>query len=76
MERVIDNIFAKRLWRSLNYEEAYLNDYETVQDAEDGIKHYYIITTSYANTSTTDIERKGRLTSQGTLKRLTRKEQG
>lgn len=39
--RAIDNIFAERLWRSLKYEEVYLKDYETVQDAKDGIKCYF-----------------------------------
>jgi hypothetical protein len=35
--RAIDNIFVERLWRSLKYEEVYLKDYETVQEAKDGI---------------------------------------
>jgi putative transposase len=39
--RAIDNIFVERLWRSLKYEEVYLKDYETVQEAKDGIKIYF-----------------------------------
>jgi len=39
--RAIDNIFVERLWRSLKYEEVYLKDYETVQEAKDGIKTYF-----------------------------------
>ena len=39
--RAIDNIFVERLWRSLKYEEVYLKDYETVQEAKDGIKVYF-----------------------------------
>jgi putative transposase len=39
--RAIDNIFAERLWRSVKYEEVYLKDYETVQEAKDGIKEYF-----------------------------------
>jgi len=39
--RAIDNIFVERLWRSLKYEEVYLKDYETVQEAKDGIKQYF-----------------------------------
>jgi len=39
--RAIDNIFAERLWRSVKYEEVYLHDYETVQEAKDGIKRYF-----------------------------------
>jgi len=39
--RAIDNIFVERLWRSLKYEEVYLKDYETVQEAKEGIKTYF-----------------------------------
>ena len=39
--RAIDNIFAERLWRSVKYEEVYLNDYETVLEAKSGIKRYF-----------------------------------
>jgi len=39
--RAIDNIFVERLWRSVKYEEVYLKDYETVQEAKDGIKTYF-----------------------------------
>jgi putative transposase len=31
--RVFDNIFVERLWRTIKYEEVYLNDYQTVSDA-------------------------------------------
>lgn len=36
----IDNIFIERLWRSVKYEEVYINDYETVPDAKEGISRY------------------------------------
>jgi putative transposase len=39
--RAIDNIFVERLWRSLKYEEVYLKEYETVQEAKIGIKTYF-----------------------------------
>ena len=39
--RAIDNIFVERLWRSLKYEEVYLHDYESVQEAKDKIKRYF-----------------------------------
>ena len=39
--RAIDNIFAERLWRSVKYEEVYLNNYETVLEAKSGIKRYF-----------------------------------
>ena len=38
--RALDNIFIERFWRSIKYEEVYLHDYETVQEARDGLKHY------------------------------------
>jgi putative transposase len=31
--RCMDNIFVERLWRSLKYEEVYLNAYATVAEA-------------------------------------------
>lgn len=38
--RAMDNTFTERLWRSLKYEEVYINDYETVRDAKEGISRY------------------------------------
>ena len=35
--RCMDNIFVERLWRSLKYEEVYLNAYATVAQARTGI---------------------------------------
>ena len=35
--RCIDNIFVERLWRSLKYEEVYLNAYVSVAEAKAGI---------------------------------------
>ncbi len=39
--RALDNVFIERLWRSLKYEEVYLNDYETVLEARDSIGKYF-----------------------------------
>jgi putative transposase len=39
--RALDNIFVERLWRSLKYENIYLNDYETVAEARLGINDYF-----------------------------------
>lgn len=39
--RAFDNIFIERLWRSVKYEEVYLNDYEMVHDAITGIERYF-----------------------------------
>ena len=32
-----DNVFVERLWRSVKYEEIYLNAYDSVKMAKDGI---------------------------------------
>ena len=38
--RALDNIFTERLWRSVKYEEVYLNEYEHPRRARQGIGHY------------------------------------
>lgn len=38
--RFVDNIFVERLWRSLKYEAVYLNPYDSVADAREGIGRY------------------------------------
>jgi putative transposase len=38
--RCIDNVFVERLWRSLKYEEVYLNDYDDLVEARAGIGRY------------------------------------
>jgi putative transposase len=39
--RLWDNIFVERLWRSVKYEEVYLNDYENVTEAIHGLGNYF-----------------------------------
>jgi len=39
--RVYDNIFIERLWRSVKYEEIYLNDYESVRETRERIGAYF-----------------------------------
>jgi putative transposase len=39
--RAMDNIMIERLWRSVKYEEVYLNDYQTVRDALNGLARYF-----------------------------------
>ncbi|MBF0227931.1 MAG: IS3 family transposase [Desulfobacterales bacterium] len=39
--RVFDNIFVERLWRSVKYEEVYINDYEGMVDAKGGLGNYF-----------------------------------
>lgn len=38
--RATDNIFVERLWRSLKYEEVYLKEYATPQEARQGVGGY------------------------------------
>lgn len=39
--RWVDNVFVDRLWRSVKYEEVYLNAYETPLEAQRGIDRYF-----------------------------------
>jgi putative transposase len=39
--RCLDNIFIERLWRTLKYEEVYLKDYRTVEQARASIGRYF-----------------------------------
>jgi putative transposase len=39
--RALDNIFVERLWRSVKYEEVYLRDYQSVNDAISGLGCYF-----------------------------------
>jgi putative transposase len=39
--RCIDNVFVERLWRSLKYEDVYLNVYDDVVEARGGIGRYF-----------------------------------
>ena len=38
--RALDNIMVERLWRSVKYEEVYLDDYEGVPQATTGLGKY------------------------------------
>jgi putative transposase len=38
--RALDNIFTERLWRTVKYEEVYLNDYETPRQARQRLTRY------------------------------------
>jgi putative transposase len=40
-QRVMDNIFIERLWRSLKYEEIYLKDHATGADVSDGLTGWF-----------------------------------
>ena len=39
--RALDNIFIERTFRSLKYEEVYLNDYENVNECRRAIESYF-----------------------------------
>ena len=39
--RAMDNIFTERLWRSVKYEEVYLNEYLTPRQARQGLTDYF-----------------------------------
>jgi putative transposase len=39
--RALDNVFVERLWRSVKYEEVYLNDYETPREAVQRLEAYF-----------------------------------
>jgi len=39
--RALDNVFVERLWRSVKYEEVFLHDYATVEEAMNGLKKYF-----------------------------------
>lgn len=38
--RWVDNVFVECLWRSVKYEEVYLNAYESMADARSGLGKY------------------------------------
>jgi len=40
--RCYDNIFVERLWRTVKYEEVYLHHYETMEDAWEGLRRYFV----------------------------------
>ncbi len=39
--RALDNIFVERLWRTVKYEDIYLNGYETPRDVYGGLGSYF-----------------------------------
>jgi putative transposase len=39
--RALDNAFVERLWRSVKWEEVYLNSYHSVRDAWSGLNRYF-----------------------------------
>lgn len=39
--RAMDNIFVERLWRTVKYEEVYLKEYASVQEAAENLEKYF-----------------------------------
>lgn len=39
--RCFDNIFTERLWRTVKYEEVYLRDYQSFEEAHDSLENYF-----------------------------------
>jgi len=39
--RALDNVFVERLWRSVKYECVYLNEWNSVKEARDGLREYF-----------------------------------
>ncbi|MDE0464593.1 MAG: IS3 family transposase [Caldilineaceae bacterium] len=39
--RALDNVFCERLWRSVKYENIYLNQYDTVPQLQTGLRAYF-----------------------------------
>jgi len=39
--RCMDNIFTERLWRTVKYEDVYLNGYATIGEVRDGLTEYF-----------------------------------
>jgi putative transposase len=40
-QSVLDNAITERLWRTLKYEEVYINDYDSPREARWGISQYF-----------------------------------
>ena len=39
--RCMDNIFTERLWRTVKYENIYLNEYGNIKEANQGLSEYF-----------------------------------
>jgi putative transposase len=38
-----DNVFVERLWRSVKYVEVYLHAYDSISEAQQGLKRYWLV---------------------------------
>ena len=39
--RCMDNIFTERFWRTVKYENVFLNDYADINEARQGLSEYF-----------------------------------
>ena len=39
--RALDNVYVERLWRSLKYEDIFLNEYKSLKELKGGVKLYF-----------------------------------
>ena len=39
--RALDNIFVERRWRTVKYEDVYIKGYQTIPEAQEGLKDYF-----------------------------------
>ena len=39
--RALDNVFVERLWRTVKYENVFLNDYGSVRECKDGLTAFF-----------------------------------
>ena len=39
--RALDNIFVERLWRTVKYEDVYIRQYQSIPEANEGLKEYF-----------------------------------
>ena len=39
--RALDNIFVERLWRTVKYENIFMNDYHSIPELRAGLKRYF-----------------------------------
>ena len=39
--RALDNIFVERLWRTVKYQDVYIKGYQTMLEAENGLRKYF-----------------------------------
>jgi putative transposase len=41
--RALDNVFIERLWRTVKYENIYLQGYQTARELEHGLAAYFVV---------------------------------